>query len=687
MKKKTKLALTFLSALSLFSCGAKTSDNPTEPKTEESAKKTDKVTETGKVTEQVTEKPVTEAPALKEITVKGKLSHFTDGFIKGATVSINDKAFVTEEGGAFNLEAIKITDEMVLRIEKTGYQTKEITLPKKDDLTAVVDLGTIELAKTYALFGKLTEKTWEKYEAFQFSTTRDKDNLYLLAESSNDVFFQSNRNSKLEAYISVGEVAAARDGNVYQIVVDSMEAMTYHCYGEKELVGEPSIKTVKSESFTSIEFAVPFAMLGITCEDILGLSFGLWSETDKDWAPMKDIEKGIVHAVETPAAYVRADKENTIFLNSKNEYYVPPTYNKEELTTGYDFQTATPEFSNKSAVADDIYMKYTKTENGFDFSFLLFGKMEGKEHLKMIFHTDNNNNNGWKTSASDLFVMLDTTSAKKKSGILDFWSYNSATNDAEERDANHLPEYKEEEAGYYTLNWSIDFGEIPNYTPTGKVTLYCMEFDDGVIYDSNPFTKGMMKNGEPLGDPADQSCYYSLQEKVIEMDTTGYPYEIARGGDNIFFKSERMTDGILLSFISDSEALNDDTFLRFTLHSGADATGGWALSATDVTFIIRKTSAKLVTGKTGFWDNEKDADPFGATTETLNAPEYKKEEKFWTLTFMIDESETGAAYTATTPLKGMAWEFKNGIIINGNTHFNNKTAVGDTALQANYFVI
>ena len=54
---------------------------------------------------------------------------------------------------------------------------------------------------------------------------------------------------------------------------------------------------------------------------------------------------------------------------------------------------------------------------------------------------------------------------------------------------------------------------------------------------------------------------------------------------------------------------------------------------------------------------------------------------------MIDESETGTAYTTTTPLKGMAWEFKNGIIINGNTHFNNKTAVGDTALQANYFVI
>ena len=153
-------------------------------------------------------------------------------------------------------------------------------------------------------------------------------------------------------------------------------------------------------------------------------------------------------------------------------------------------------------------------------------------------------------------------------------------------------------------------------------------------------------------------------------------------------KTKRNEDGILLSFISDSSGFGDNDFLRFIVHSGEDASGGWNLNATDVTFIIKNNGAKLTTGKASFWDNEKDTNPFGADTETLNEPVYTKTEKYWTLTFQIDGSETGVEdYTSTTALKGMAWEFKNGGIVNGNTHYSNNVAVGDTAMQSNYFTI
>ncbi len=705
MKKKTKLAITFLSAITLFSCGNTNSESNAESnsqKASETAKPTESTapttSDTGKVSASdtskdsdiTTEKKDTDkesvTPALTEIAVTGTISHFIDGLIDDAFVSIDGKEVNTAEDGTFTIEKVTVSDTMTLKIEKDGYVDKYVTLPAKEDLTETVNLGTIELAKDYVSFGKLTEKTWTNYEAFEFSTTRDKDNLYVKADANNGVFFSSGRNSKLETYISVGEVASTRDGNVYKIVLDSAKSFSYENCGGKTITDTPSYEETHDDTSTSIAFTIPFSMLGITANDILGLNLGVWSETDSDWAPMEDLTKGSIHAVETPSSYVRADKENVIFLNSKNEYYVPPTYDKDELTKGYPFQTATPSLTNKSEVADDIYMKYTKTETGFDFSFLLFGKMEGNEHLKLIFHTDDDNKTGWGTCSSDLFVQLDTTKARKKTGITSFWSYSDFASD--DTETNHTPTYREDESGYYELGWSIDFTEIPDYSASGKVSLYCMEFAGSDIYDATLPENGMRVNGTALGDPANQGCYYILQEKVHDMDTTGYPYEISRNNSNIFLKTERNEEGILLSFISDSSGLTDNDFLRFIVHSGTDTTGGWNLNTTDVTFIIRNNSAKLATGKSSFWDNEKDANPFGADTETLNAPVYTKTEKYWTLTFQIDGSETGVAdYTSDTALKGMAWEFKNGGIINGNTHYKDNKAIGDTALQSNYFAI
>lgn len=693
MKKKTKLAIAFLSTITLFSCGNTNSDTTAESNSQKASETTKTTTtDTTKDSEISTEKKDTSsestAPVLTEINVTGTVSHFVDGLIGGAFVSIDGKEVNTADDGTFTIEKVTVSDTMTLKIEKDGYVDKYVVLPSKEDLTETVNLGTIELASDYVAFGKLVDKTWTNYEAFEFSTTRDKDNLYVKADADNGVFFSAGRDSKLEAYVSVGEVSATRDDNVYQVVLNSGKELSYQNYGGKAITDLPSYEESHDDSYTSIEFTIPFSMLGITANDILGLNLGLWSETDSDWAPMKDLTKGSEHAVESPTSYVRADKENFIFLNTKNEYYVPPTYDKETLTKGYPFQTATPEYTNRSDVADDIYMKYTKTETGFDFSFLLFGKMEGNEHLKLIFHTDDDNKTGWSTSSSDLFVLLDTTKARKKTGITGFWDYSAFSNDDTETATNHAPTYREDESGYYALEWSIDFTEIPDYSATGKVSLYCMEFDGTDIYDAAVPENGMRVNGKALGDPANQGCYYVIQEKTHDMDTTGYPYEISRNSSNIYMKTERNDEGLLLSFISDSSGFGDNDFIRFIVHSGTDTTSGWALNSTDVTFVIKNNGAKYTTGKTDFWDKEHDTDPFGADGETLNEPMYTKTEKYWTLTFQIDGSETGVTdYTSSTALKGMAWEFKNGTIVNGNNHYKDNKAIGDTALQKNYFVI
>ncbi len=688
MKKKTKLAIAFLSTITLFSCG-NTTDSTSDPTTQKQSESS-KGTESGKVTASDTDSDKSEstAPVLTEITVTGVVSHFINGLMKDAIVSIDGKEVTTGEDGSFSIAKVTVSDTMTLKIEKDGYCDKYVTLPSRESLTETVNLGTIELASDYVAFGKLVDKTWTNYEAFEFSTTRDKDNLYIKADADNGVFFSTGRDSKLEAYISVGEVSATRDGNVYQVLLTSGKELSYQNYGGKVITDLPSYEESHDDTSTSIEFSIPFSMLGITANDILGLDLGLWSSVDSDWAPMKDLTKGSEHAVETPAAYVRADKENVIFLNTKNEYYVPPTYDKDTLTKGYPFQTATPEYTKKSDVADDIYMKYTKTETGFDFSFLLFGKMEGNEHLKLIFHTDDDNKSGWGTSSSDLFVQLDTTKARKKTGITSFWDYNTFASDETDTATNHAPIYREDESGYYALSWTIDFTEIPDYSTSGKVSLYCMEFDDGAIYDATLTENGMRVDKKALGDPANQSNYYVLQEKTHDMDTTGYPYEISKNNSNIYMKTERNKDGILISFISDSSGFGDNDFIRFIVHSAADTTSGWALDSTDVTFIIKNNGAKYTTGNTGFWDHEHDTNPFGADGETLNNPVYTKTEKYWTLTFQIDGTETGVEdYSSTTALKGMAWEFKNGAIVNGGQHYKDGNEIGDTASQKNYFVI
>lgn len=633
-----------------------------------------------------TDAELTEDERIKEVNITGDVTNAFDGSLSGVTIRIGESETTSDENGHYSFADIKV-EEKEMTLTKAGYDTKRVALdlvtPNQKDIT--VD---VELVKAFANYGKLVSKSWQNYERFTLNASRSSTDLILEAISDNTVFTSEGRNARLETYISVGEISG-RDINVYRVNISSNGAVDKYNYGDKDLSSYDVRSTIDIEGEkTRIRIEVPFSMLGVTNDAIVGLCAGLWSENDTDWAPMGEFETEIVHAVESPSSYLRIDKENFVFNNSKNEYYVAPSYDKAELIADHPLHTADPDRCAVGSRADDIYIKSEVKDGRVDLDILGFGDMADAEHLKLIFHTGSNHAGGWGIQSSDVTVMLNKTSAKKAAGMTSFWDYVDFGR-SDETDCQNQPTTVEHD-GYFNISWSLDFSELASYSTVEQLSLFAMEFDAGLIYDAGDF--GMMNNGNSMGDPANQANYFILQEKAKRMDTTGFPIEFSKTGHDIFAKVDREDEGMKLTLISESN-WGDNDYIRFIAHSGSDATGGWSLNATDVSFYITKTSSFLKTGVTSFWDGDGQL-YFGASAPTLNEPEFVQNELYWQLSFIIDYSEISSTFTKESPCKGMIWEFTNannntGAIQNtpNSSHFYNGNPISDSAVQSSYFDI
>ena len=611
-------------------------------------------------------------PPVVDVTSTISVKNIHGEAVVGATVVAGDASATTDASGNASITYKSEVENIV--ISASGYETKTI---KAGEATI-----NAELSFTYAHIGTLATKDWPSYERFSTYVTRSSDYLHIRQIAMNDVFDNGTRTAWLETYISVGDTST-RDGNkgVTQIVTNADKTHSIKNYGGLAIEGVIIDRKVE-DGHSIIDIAVPFGTIGAEKGDIIGISTGLWSEDDKDWAPMCVQNTLDLARVENPSEYVRCDIDNLIFVNSKNEYPKAAEYNKEELIAGKKYNTGNPA-GTKMGNADDIYFSVTATETGFFFDMVGFGDFTDSEYIKFVFHTSETDGGGWATQASDLSVLVSKTQAKSRTGLTDFWGYTNFGNDTA---TVNQPNYVYNESGYFTLTWTLNYSEIPEYSKDCEVSFIAIEFGNGVIYNNDPWINAMMVNGAGVGDPAMQSSYQVIQEKPTSVDKESLikDYNIKFSFVD-YAKFERTADGLKLSLLSFS-ALADGHFIRFVCDTdGSPVAGGWALDSKDVSFTIYKNTAYLETGKTGFWDGE--AQKFHPSNiETLNGVTYTQYDEYWTIDMLIDWSELGMEVNQNSPLKGLLLLFTP-TIQNGGFDYNGNTNVGDQALQSNYFTI
>lgn len=654
-----------------------------------SSSKVDNSSSSSSIVESSSSSESSKTPDIEYYNVRGNVRNAFSGNLDGVKVYANDvEITTTNSDGNYEITNVEPSSSYVLRFEKDGYESEKVEIANYFDNKNQNITADIELVKTYAKFGALENKSWTNYEAFSGSVSRNSSGMLFRFNSNNTVFNSEGRNSKLELYISTGENTTVRENNsgVYQIVVHSDGSRSIHNYGGVDLTSAAYKTDVKVDNGkTVVEVFVSYQTLGINNDAIIGVTFGLWSEVDKDWAPMMALDSTSIALVENPALYVRCDKDNYCFESTNNDYPKASEFNKDELIQGRPYNVANP--TNAGNVnADDLYVKVIKNENSFTFDAVGFGEFASDEYIKLVLHTSETDGSGWATQESDVSFLASKDKAVKKTGITDFWALQKLDQSTE--NANHRLVHKAFEEGYFTLSFEVDFSEIPNYSSEVEVSFFMFEFGAPGLYNADPWNKAMVVNGIPAGDPAAQGSYQVIQEKeyAFDKDALIAQYNI-KYSNGYYAKFERKDDVLTVNLLGFG-TLNNDHFSRLIVNTDdSKATGGWALEATDVSFVIFKDKAYLETGRTSFWDDE--ANKFHSNNiETLNAPVFNENENgYWTISLDIDYTELGLNITKESHLEGVLIFFNPGIVNAMGTFEYNGVTAGDTAVQSNYFVI
>ena len=687
--KKSLLVLTLVALLGSGCKGGTSSSSKVEssPVSSSEVSSSEKTSSSSSKVESSSSSESSKTPEVTSYSLKGKVLNTFDGNLEGVKLFVNgNEVTTTNSNGEFVVNDVAKADSYKISFVKDGYDSYELDVASKFLDNKEINLGDIELVKAFTNFGSLVSKTWANYEEFVGSVSRNSTGMLFRFRSNNAVFTSEGRNSKLELYISTGEVSGTRDSGVTQIVIHSDKSSAISNFGGLDTSNaDYKVDFKVANDKTEVEVYVSYASLNMTKDQIIGMSFGLWSEVDADWAPMNALDTTTLALVENPTLYVRCDKENFCFANTKNEYPKEEEFNKDELIAGRPYNVANPANAG-NANADDLYVKVIKNEASFTFDMVGFGEFADDEYIKLVLHTSDTDGNGWAIQESDVSFLVSKSQAVKKTGITDFWALEKFNQS--DVAANHSLVHNANDQGYFTMSFEVDFNEIPNYASDVEVSFFMFEFGAPGLYNAAPWNKAMVVNGNPAGDPAAQSSYQVIKEKEFAFDKDALlaSYNIKFSKD-YYAKIEKRDDCLRLNLLSFT-ALNDNQFTRFVVDTDATpASGGWALDANDVSFSIYKDKAYFQTGKTSFWDDEvnnfhKD------NNETLNVPTYTANENgYWTITLDIDYSELGLNITKDSSLTGVLIFFNPTIVNSMGTFEYNGVVAGDTANQANYFEI
>lgn len=221
-----------------------------------------------------------------------------DGPVAGATVAVvgNDElTATTDASGAFSIADFAGKD-CTLKVEKDGYIAGTLSFSASalgaGDETYAFD--TLFLQRDYVTFGSLEEKAEAAFAGFTGYFTR--------SETAFEIKFVGAREWKssanLEVYFNVTAGVKKEKAIILQNNTTSGDGYT--------------VRIEDADTTPVVYLTVPYAWLGVTKTDIVGIAVGQWSTAVTDWDPLQGVD------ADAASNYLRLDVDNAVFHYDTN---------------------------------------------------------------------------------------------------------------------------------------------------------------------------------------------------------------------------------------------------------------------------------------------------------------------------------------------------------------------------------
>lgn len=267
------------------------------------------------------------------ITLKGVIKNPAEGTISQAKIAVGSKEVYSKTDGSFEIEAI-IDNNLELSITKTLYKD---SITKLDAIDLVgkssMDIGVVSLysPSSFATFGgargipAVTAEIFRGFEGINFIFTSktaivNGSHVEMFVDSGSTFHGRDSSDYRID-FTSEGNISIVNFGNGNNTIV-STSGITNNAY-------------LKGETYY-METLLPYEFIKVEPTDIIGVSFGVFSQTTSDWDGWNFAGEGFADYVapEYTDQYCRIGLDNGLYRASSNQVEVVKIYGKVTDSSG-----------------------------------------------------------------------------------------------------------------------------------------------------------------------------------------------------------------------------------------------------------------------------------------------------------------------------------------------------------------
>lgn len=251
-------------------------------------------------------------------TITGTTKNPAEGVVGGVQVKVGDSTTTSDNNGLFSLQVV-YDYNLELEVSKSNYQTSTRSLP----LDSLVENGTSSLGDV-ALYSPIS--------TFAFAGTKGivqvDAEVYRDFEGINFIFKTPQKvtnGDHVELFIDAKETnGAGRDNTDYRFDFNGDGGINAYVHNGTDYIGT-SAGGITNKSHLAgttyyIEVFIPYSLLGVTAQDIIGISAGYWSQSSNNGAGDWDgwsFEEAYV-APEVTSQYCRVGLDNSLYKATSN---------------------------------------------------------------------------------------------------------------------------------------------------------------------------------------------------------------------------------------------------------------------------------------------------------------------------------------------------------------------------------
>ena len=263
----------------------------------------------------------------KMVTISGVVKNPVEGLIKDAHVSLGDSSVTSNEAGEFSITA-KLCYDMNVIVSKVGYKDSSNNIsPLALINESNYNIGTLSV---YSPSSTTTFGGARGIPAVDAEIYRGFDGIHFLFKTSSNIV----NGDHIEVFVDSGSSFNGRDTSDYRIdfTGDGTISIVNFGNGTNTIVSSSGITNNAYLDGTTyyIEAMIPYSFLSVTASDIIGVSFGVWSQSLSDWDGWQYPGAGFdaYVAPEYADQYCRIGLDNGLYRALSNDVKVSKVFGK-----------------------------------------------------------------------------------------------------------------------------------------------------------------------------------------------------------------------------------------------------------------------------------------------------------------------------------------------------------------------